>query len=251
MIEDVAPKLLDEIKTDFNKRTARNEYISKYLHRLKDGKATFEDTQKYSKELGKELGNALSDALKPDNLPDGKLYWNIADRTVKPMYSDVHDTVNLSAEATQKILDLEQGLGLNAIKPELEADRVKGILEAITKDGLKDDELSAMLKVLTENLTQHFFDKFVEENAEFRENAGLQAIVTRETRGKKPCQWCIDKEGTYTYKEAKKQEIFQRHTDCHCVIVYETKTKKDTLADMLTYEQKKEKLANKGKRTKK
>lgn len=251
MIEDVAPKLLSEIKNDFAKRKAKNGYISKYLNRLKGGKVTFDDTQRYSKELGKELGESLSGVLKAENLPDGKLYWNIADRTVKPMYSDVHDEVNLSAEATQKILDLEQGIGLNAIKPEIEEYRVKGILEAITKDGLKDDELSAALKVLTENLTEHFFDDFIAENAGFRDSAGLQAIVIREAKGKKPCEWCLEKEGTYTYKEAQKNGIFQRHTSCKCSITYKTKTKKDTLADMLTHEQKKERLAKKGKNAKK
>lgn len=238
-MEDIAPKLLDEIKTDFDKRTAKNKYISKYLNNLKDGKATFEDTQRYSKELGKELGESLSSVLKFDNLPDEKLYWNIAERTVKPMYNDVHDAVNLSAEATQKIIDLEQGIGLNAIKPELEAERVKGILEAITKEGLKDDELSAMLKMFTENLTEHFFDKFIEENAEFRESAGLQPIVTRSTKGNEPCEWCIEKAGTYSYKEAKKNDVFRRHTDCHCVITYETNGKKETLAQMMTYKEKK------------
>ena len=240
-MEDVAPKLLDEIKKDFDKRTAKNKYISSYLNRLKDGKVTFTDTQKYTSELGKELGESLSNVLKLDNLPDEKLYWNIAERTIKPMYKDVNETVNLSAEATQKILDLDDGIGLNAIKPELEEDRVKGILEAVTKDGLKDDELNAMLKMYTQNLTDHFFDKFIEENAGFRDSAGLQPIVTRRTKGRKSCEWCKEKEGVYTYKEAQKNDIFRRHTDCRCVITYETNGKKETLAQMMTYKEKKEK----------
>ena len=87
-MEDVAPQLLEEIQKTFNQKVKKNKRITSFLSKVKEGTVNFNDMQLYSKELGQVLGDTFIEVLKEDVLPDGTIYWNIAERTMLPMLNN-------------------------------------------------------------------------------------------------------------------------------------------------------------------
>lgn len=77
------------------------------------------------------------------------------------------------------------------------------------------------------NLSQSFYDHYVEANAKFRSKAGLKVTIVREALGE-CCDWCSDLAGIYSYENAP-DEIYARHRDCNCIV--STKTEKGTWQD--------------------
>ena len=77
------------------------------------------------------------------------------------------------------------------------------------------------------NISQSFYDRFVEKNAKFRSEAGLKVTIVREALGE-CCSWCSDLEGVYSYDTAP-DDIYARHRECNCVV--STKTEKGTWQD--------------------
>lgn len=87
---DAVPELWEQISRDFNRSASTDVWIRSFLRRVKDGTATSEEASVYAGRLGTHAGSALARALKKESLPDGKLYWNIADRTIRPLLTEVH-----------------------------------------------------------------------------------------------------------------------------------------------------------------
>ena len=53
----------------------------------------------YAELLGEVLSESFKDVLTPDALPDGKMYYNIANRTVKPLLRENFNNVNQIARS--------------------------------------------------------------------------------------------------------------------------------------------------------
>ena len=73
--KDIAPELLERIRADF-------------LALLGDAQQeadTYTAAAAYAELVGSALADAFRRNLTADILPDGRLYWNIADRVVRPL----------------------------------------------------------------------------------------------------------------------------------------------------------------------
>ena len=221
-MEDIAPQLLKEIEDVFKTKVKKDSYISKFLLKVQKGNVNFEDMQLYSKKLGELLGNTFVDVLKEDVLPDGKLYWNIAERTILPMLNNNYDLVTKASVEVQKIIDVKDGIGLKAIVPKRPDERIKGILDNVTVDGIAFSETQKRMKENTVNITEHFFDEFIKKNSEFRYKAGMNPQIIRVLLGKNPCNFCKSLAGTYDYEKVKNtgNKVFIRHNECHCQVIY-------------------------------
>lgn len=222
-MEDVAPALLKQIQATFQERIAASRSIAVFLKRLENGTATLTDVQIYSSQLGKVLGQTLQEVLRLDALPDGRMYYNIAQRTVLPMMNNNYDLVNTAASAVQKALDRSMGIGLNAVKAARPEERIQGLLNSICEEGLTQEELSIRLTQPVRNCTEGFFDDFVETNAAFRTNAGMKAQLIR-TASAEACAWCAALAGVYDYDDAP-DDIFCRHENCNCQVIFKSEKK--------------------------
>lgn len=220
-MEDIAPKLLEEIKTEFNNKVKRSKKVSSFLLKVKNGKADFTDAQLYSKELGEILGNTFKEVLKAEALPDGRLYWNIAEKTIKPMLHNNYELVMSASEEVQKIIDIIDGIGLKPVRPKLNNDRVKGLLDNATNADLYTDEAQKRITEPTINITESFFDDFIKTNAQVRYLAGLNPQIIR-TAESKACKWCKAQAGVYDYEDVSDtgSDVFRRHENCHCQVIY-------------------------------
>ncbi len=118
-----------------------------------------------------------------------------------------------------KVINQSAGVGIKAVKPELNADRVEGIVNIVSGKANFDD-IKYMLIDPVINFSQCIVDDTVQANAKQHYKAGLNPKIKRTTTGK-CCKWCSDVAGTLDYEEAKKtKDIFRRHKGCRCLVEY-------------------------------
>jgi len=219
MQADIVPALLEAIQASFDKGRASDKTIKSILKKIGDGTADFTDGHEYSKRVGEVLSGTLQKEITPETLPDGKLYWNIADRTVRPMLEQNHALVNETAGQIQRILDEEKGIYLNPVSGGFPEDRVHGLIDKMCGE----EDLEKAMKWLGSpivNCSEAFFDDFIKANAEFKHGAGFETWIERKTR---PgcCKWCANLAGIYNYEDVRHgSDVFRRHEDCHCIVTY-------------------------------
>ena len=210
---DIVPALNEEITRKFNNNMMRDRRAAHITKKIQNGTAELVDGHEYAQALGESLSNALRTTLTPENLPDGTMFYNIADRTVKPALRVNYELVNDNAAEIQKIVD--NGINLNAVRAEFPEGRINGLIDKICDNGLM---------WLTEpivNNTEAFFDDYIKANADARSEAGLDVKIIR-TVANNCCKWCAGKAGTFPYDRAELEalEIFARHEFCRCSVIY-------------------------------
>ena len=98
MAVDIAPELLLKIQTDFQKSIEQSARIRELYSLLKAGKATYKEASEYAELIGDFLAAAFKKHIYSDALPDGRLYFNIADRVIRNMLESDHKLVTDFAE---------------------------------------------------------------------------------------------------------------------------------------------------------
>lgn len=230
MAVDVVPALNNAIKAKYQAGLMGNVRLKRIMYRIRDGTATLADMDGYAELLGESLSDAFSAVLTPEALPDGILYYNIANRTVKPFMKQNFDNINQVAGAVQAVMDEKKGIGLKAVNPDFPEARVKGLIDLLT--GAKD--FTQWLGEPVVNTTMSFADDFVKKNAEFRYSSGMDVRVIRETgfhetrrRSNKseytiPCEWCAQLAGSYDYASVRSgSDVFKRHESCRCRVTFQ------------------------------
>lgn len=216
MATDVVPQLMREIETAFKSNTMTDRRLASVSKRIRDGTASLSDGHLYAERIGKNASKALQKVLTEENLPDGRLYYNIANRTVKPVLMENQRLINDAASEIQKIDDIKKGIGLNSVKPNFPEERVQGLIDKMTADGIGIDDALRWLTEPIVNNSEAFYDDFVKENAEFRSKSGLKTKISRVAENK-ACEWCRALEGTFDYGKAP-EDIYRRHEFCRCVV---------------------------------
>lgn len=216
-MDDVAPALLQMIQDSYKDSRNRSKILAAVAEKIKNGLATYEDANKYAAELGDILAGAYG-KIKEEMLPDGRMYYNIAQRivnaTLKQGYYDIADIT----EAVQTLLNEAAGIGISAIRPVIDGDRITGIIEQI----VGNDDFQGMitfLKAAAKNFIQHQVDESVRQNAEFQSNAGMSPKIVRKASWK-CCEWCSRLAGTYSYPYGVPQDVYRRHKNCNCTVEY-------------------------------
>lgn len=220
MAADVVPALNEAIQTSFKTYVMRDRRIAQISTRIRDGTATFADGHDYAERLGENLSKALSTNLNANTLPDGKLYYNIASRTVTPALEENYNLTNDAAEKIQKIVDKKSKIGLGSIRADFPTERINGLIDKMTRDDITLEDALVWLKEPIINNCEAFFDDFIDSNAKFRENAGLKSKLIRKAEAN-CCKWCANLEGVFDYDNAP-EDIYRRHEFCRCIVTYQS-----------------------------
>lgn len=224
-IVDIVPELLEAIQRDFQTACDAHVGIKDILQRIAGGTANQRDMHRYSTMVGEVLAEVLKKHFQLSDMPDEKLWWNIAERTIKPMLVNNHSLVISAAETVQKAIDKAEGIGLAPVKPKISGGRVKGILEAATKEGITQHQLTAVLDAPIVTISQSFYDDFIRENVRFREKAGMKPAVIR-TLGGEGCAWCQNLKGIYVAGENDyPADLYRRHERCRCTVTFTSNRK--------------------------
>lgn len=219
---DVAPALYEGINKSFTNNMVKDIRIKRISNRIRDGTATQIEGKQYAEISGENLAKALKSNLTPDNLPDGKLYYNIANRTIKPALKNNYDLINTTAADIQSANDLKAGIGLNSVKAPFPDERINGLIDKITMDDITPERILYWLGEPIINNSEAFFDDFIKENADFRQKAGLKSTISR-ILAPGCCEWCADVagRGTYTYGD-EPEDFYRRHEYCRCTVTFQS-----------------------------
>lgn len=240
MATDVVPALNEAIQTSFKSYVMRDRRISQISSRIRDGTATFADGHDYAERLGENLSKALTSNLTADNLPDGRLYYNIASRTVTPALEENYNLTNDAAEKIQKIVDKKSKIGLGSVRADFPTERINGLIDKMTRDDISLVDALIWLREPIINNCEAFFDDFIDSNAKFREDAGLKAKLIRQAEAN-CCSWCAALEGVYDYDNAP-DDIYRRHEFCRCVVTYQTEKTSQNVWSRKTWQSSPEEL---------
>ena len=229
MAVDIVPELIDDIRREFEKGLLRDPRFRVIARKIENGTATLADIHGQSVALGELLSDALRQFMRVDMMPDGKIYWNIANRVIKPFLTRNYNLVNSTAEQIQEIVNAAENISIAAVHADFPEERANGLLNLIAND---PDNPFKWLGEPIVNITESFSDDYMKANADFRYKAGLEEKIVRSvehsavrtSKGRKydiPCDWCSSLAGVYAYPNTPK-EIFQRHEFCRCSVVFES-----------------------------
>ncbi|WP_240148712.1 MULTISPECIES: hypothetical protein [unclassified Streptococcus] len=217
MVEDIVPSLLKKIKSEFEGARLDSEVLKDLLSKLHHSKASYLDANQYAIEIGEILSKALGASLTNETLPDGKMYYNIAQRVLTDVLGRNYELVSDYTEQVQKNLNSEAKIGLAAQVPELNQDRIDGLVNRLASEESFDD-VKWLLDDPIVNFSQSIVDDSIRKNVEFHHKVGLSPKIVRRVVGH-PCKWCKSLEGSYNYPEVPK-DIYRRHGNCRCTVDY-------------------------------
>lgn len=217
---DIVPGLLDAIKSDFVANVKDNPAMNKVLDLIKSGAATYENVNDYAVWSGRFLSISIRKHVTADVLPDGRMYYNIADRILGETLKDNHDMVATVAEEVQNALNKQAGVGIKAIRTKPNQDRIKGLVDRISNE-VDFEKVEWLLDEPVVNFSQNVVDEFIKENFEFQGKSGMSAKVVRSPEAG-ACEWCRSVAGEYTYPDVP-EDVWRRHERCGCVIDYTPK----------------------------
>lgn len=225
MAADIVPELMETIKKDFAAAVAADEKIQKFLRRIRDGTAGMDEASLFARELGEKLADVLRSDITQDILPDGRLYYNIADRTIRPMLEQNFQLTNEAAKEVQQALDALEGIGLNAVDGVFPGERVEALIGSLSEEGIEWEDILKRMDEPIRNISQSFFDEYVKANAEFRHRAGLKAQIVRKLAGG-ACEWCKNLAGKYSYPDEVPADVYRRHDNCRCTVTFKSGRKR-------------------------
>lgn len=219
-MEDIAPKLLERIKSDFEKEFSSDTSVAEIYKKINEGTATYLDANEFSIRAGEILAGVFGRDLSSDILPDGRMYYNIAKIVVEDPLKNNYGIITDVTEDIQNILNKNAGIGIKAIKPEINEDRINGIIDIVSGKEYYDD-ISYMLDEPVVNFCQSIVDASVRANADFQYKSGLSPKIRRTAEGR-CCAWCSKLAGTYDYEKVSGSgnDVFRRHKNCRCTVEY-------------------------------
>ncbi len=223
MEHDVLPSILKEVQERFERDFGKSEIVRNAFAALKGKKATYKTANEFAIEIGDILSKALGTSLSADKLPDGKMYYNIAQRLLTDVLRRNHELVSGYTSDVQKNLNQEAKISLKVQVPELNLDRIAGIVNRFSSEENFED-VSWLLGEPIVNFTQSIIDDSIRKNAEFHHQSGLQPEIIRKSYFH-CCEWCQEVQGNYKYPRVPK-DVFRRHQHCRCIVDYDPKNGK-------------------------
>lgn len=217
-MDDIVPGLLESIQHQFDERTKKSAKLKNAAIALKKKEATYLDANSFAIELGEILASIYAQNLTKKILPDGKMFYNIAERIIQPTMKNNYNLVSGYAGDVQTQLNHEAGLYLKTQVPDINQDRIKGIINRISSEP-DFNKIKWMLDEPIVNFSQSIVDDSIKKNAGFQSKSGLHPKIIRRVSGH-ACKWCRSLAGSYDYETAP-DDIYRRHERCQCTVDYD------------------------------
>lgn len=218
MDNDIVPALLAMIEQDFDEQTYSSTKLRAALKQLQVKKASYKDVNDYAIEVGEILSGVFEKHVTSDILPDGRMYFNIANRIMNPTMKKNHELITGYASDVQYQLNNDAGIKIQSQVPEVNQERIDGIVNRVSSES-DFEKIKWILDEPIVNFSQSIVDDTIKINAEFHGKAGLSPKITRIVSGHSPCEWCRSLAGTYNYADAP-DDVYRRHERCRCTVDY-------------------------------
>lgn len=222
MSDDIGADLLTKVRREFAaivSKKSNDDYIRSILQKVDNGTASLEDVSKFTRGVGSRLADIIKSNVTQEALPDGKMYYNIANTVLGNTLHDNYELVNGVAAQVQKNLDETAGIKIKPQKADYPADRVHKIVNSVCDDTVDFGTIQRRMTVPVQNVTESFYGDYVKANANFRHKAGLECHIIRNDHGG-CCEWCAKLTGKYSYPDDVPKDVYRRHDNCTCDVTY-------------------------------
>lgn len=218
MDKDIVPELLKTIQEDFDKEKESSKIVQQLLKMLEDGQADYRNVNAYAVAIGELLAKVLNKNITEEILPDGKMYFNIADRVLNTTLQHNHKLITDYSMEVLSQLNKNKKIGITVKKPPINQDRIDSLVNKLVS---KDDfELvKFVLKEPIVNFSQSIVDDTSEINADFHIESGMSPKLKRKAE-KNACKWCKDLDKIYEYRNLEDKSVFSRHDNCRCTVEF-------------------------------
>lgn len=223
-MNDIALELLKKIQMDFDAAFDKSDVIKKLYAKIRDGTATYIDANEFAVEVGDILTRAYKRHISADVLPDGRMYYNIAERVIGTTMKGNYVLISSVASQIQEALNKAAKIGIKPVAPELNQDRIDGIVNKVSSAENYED-VEWVLDEPIKTFSQSIVDDSIRANAEFHAKAGMQPVIVRKIAGN-CCEWCKAVAGTYKYPDEVPKDVYRRHQRCRCTVDYVPKNGK-------------------------
>ena len=162
---DIGAELLTKIRKEFAETITKKynaNYIAKILDKVENGTADFNDVSRFSQGIGYRLSEIIKKYVTPENLPDGTLYYNIADTVLQGTLHDNYELINGVASSVQKTLDKKAGISIKPQQANYPTDRVHSIVNSLTDTTATQEVIQRRLDAPVRNVTNSMYDDYVE-----------------------------------------------------------------------------------------
>lgn len=216
---DIGAELLGKIRAEFQKTCKADKYIQSVLKKIEGGTAKMEEVAMLSKQLGFRVSQAIGAHVNVAALPDGKMYYNIADTILTGVLKDNYDVINSAAAECQKALDSQTGINITPQQAAFPTERVQAVVNAASVPDIAEEVMIRRMTAPAQNITESFYNDYVQTNVKFRSDAGLDCYIIRNDHGG-CCEWCAKLAGKYHYPEDVPKDVYRRHDNCGCTVTY-------------------------------
>src|SRR5574344_7019 len=216
MSNNIYLDLLEKIKDEFNLRFIDNKKIDKLNQLLLNKKATYKEANELALEVGEILKDVFGENITENILEDGILTEEIANILIRPNMMRNYDIVSTYSTDVQQLLNRQSGVGLKAMKPPMNKNRIDGIVKKIAEKEFNDTKW--LLEEPVINFTQSIVDNVIEFNSELQYKSGLKPMIVRKEFGG-CCDWCRKVVGEYKYPDVP-DDVYKRHRYCRCTVEY-------------------------------
>lgn len=127
-MKDIGLELQKSIETAFNERLAIDVVIKAIKLKVENGKATQRDVTMLCKRLGEIASKVLIENIKPEMMPNDKMYWNIAEKAIKPLMIQIHGIVNKVAAEVVEAERKTNGIHIKPIEPVFPEERIESLI---------------------------------------------------------------------------------------------------------------------------
>lgn len=221
-------EVVAQIAKDYKSEVSKSGKIQKLNQKRLAEKATYLDADAYSLELASILESSISRNVAVETLTAAD-YRAIMGAVLPQGLKGVSGSVSTFAQSVQSGLNAKNGLAFKAIATAFDAQGAQEIIrKAVNAERYID--IPGGLKADMMNFSQNVATRTMKENAELSNDLGFEVTVDRiyddvgVHNRKDVCEWCLEREGHWTYAEALANGVFERHPGCGCQIIYNTAT---------------------------
>lgn len=137
-MKDVTPGLLEELNKTFEQKLAIHPQIRAYKKKLETEKLDEKSVALFIREMVSLAAASVASVLRPEKLPDGKLYWNIAEGVLVPFLKDVVNRMSDIAVSAQKAADQKQNINIKVAGIRYPEGQTRSYLNMIVRKSLDE-----------------------------------------------------------------------------------------------------------------
>lgn len=191
---------------------------------MKKGKS-YKDADNYADLVGQAMAKAFHDNAV--DLPNDKMYFNIADRLINGALRQSHQLVSNYTADAQTALNKQAGLGIKGLTADMDESKAKNLVEVACHADRYADVAPKVEQAMISFARSVVVDT-MKKNVDFHHKLGLSPKIVRKLgpgtskkRSNSRCEFCRERVGTFVYnKETIDKDIFRRHAHCHCTLEY-------------------------------